>query len=55
MKYCHKCKKKNTLVCEPCEDGNLWEDSGNSFSLIISGVMFGCGMGGIVAALYVHL
>jgi len=52
MKYCIKCKKRNTSECTPCDNGSLWEDSGNSFALIISAVMFGCGMGGIVAAVY---
>ena len=52
MKHCVKCKNKDTLVCGNCDNGSLWEDSGNSFPLIISAVMFGCGLGGILAALY---
>ena len=52
MKYCQKCKNVETLVCNNCENGSLWEDSGNSFAFIISAIMFGCGIGGILAALY---
>lgn len=53
MKHCVKCKNKDTLVCGNCANGCYWEYSGNSFSLIISAVMLGCGLGGVHAALYV--
>lgn len=52
MKYCVKCKNKDTPVCTPCDNGSLWEDSESSFSLIVSGIMFGCGMGGVLVAFY---
>lgn len=52
MKYCEKCKNKDTLVCSKCDNGNSWEDNGNSFPFIISAIMFGCGMGGVLAAFY---
>ena len=55
MNYGDRCKHKNTSVCDNCDNGNLWEDAGNSFPLIISAIMFGCGMGGILAALYFYL
>ncbi|MCW8929044.1 MAG: hypothetical protein OQL19_02255 [Gammaproteobacteria bacterium] len=54
MKHCMKCKNKNTLACNNCDNGSFWEDSGNSFTLIISAVMFGCGLGGILAAVYAY-
>ncbi len=52
MNHCVKCKNKDTLVCNTCDNGSLWEETKNSFSLIISAVMFGCGMGGVIAAFY---
>ncbi len=55
MKYDDECKHKNTPRCQDCNNGDLWEDSGNSFAFIISAVMFGCGLGGILAALYFHI
>ena len=54
MKYCVKCKNKETSACDICDNGSLWEDSGNSFPYIISAIMFGCGMGGVLAALYAY-
>ena len=54
MQYGEKCKHKNSVVCDNCDNGNLWEFSGDSFSLIISAVMLGCGLGGILAAVYFH-
>ncbi|MCU7835915.1 MAG: hypothetical protein KZQ83_11780 [gamma proteobacterium symbiont of Taylorina sp.] len=55
MKYGERCKHKNTSICNSCDNGSLWEDSGNSFPLIISAIMFGCGVGGILAALFYHV
>lgn len=55
MNYGERCKHKNTDVCDNCVAGNLWEDSGNSFALIISAIMFGCGLGGIIAAIYFNI
>ncbi len=52
MKDCGKCKHKDTSICDGCDDGNFWEDAQNSFDLVISAVMFGCGMGGIFAAIF---
>ncbi len=54
MKHCLKCKHNNTAACNNCDNGSLWDDSGNSFPLIISAVMFGCGIGGILAAVYAY-
>lgn len=52
MKHCEKCKHKDTLVCGNCDNGSFWEETKNSFHIIISAVMFGCGMGGVIAAVY---
>jgi len=50
MKNCGTCKYKDTSKCNDCDDGNFWEYAQKSFDLVISAVMFGCGMGGILAA-----
>ena len=52
MKHCVKCKNKNTSFCEPCDNGSYWEETKNSFHLVISAAMFGCGMGGVMVAVY---
>jgi len=52
MKSCITCKHRNTPACDPCDDRSLWEDSGNTFPFIISAMMFGCGMGGVIAFVY---
>lgn len=52
MKDCGKCKHKYTSICDGCDDGNFWEGAQNSFDLVISAVMFGCGMGGVFAAIF---
>jgi hypothetical protein len=52
-KDCNKCKFKNTPVCGTCEDNSLWVKD-NTFALVISAVMFGTAVGGIVAAVYFH-
>jgi hypothetical protein len=52
MKHCGKCKHNNTSICDGCDDGDFWEETQNSFDLVISAVMFGCGMGGIIAAVF---
>jgi len=53
MDRCLKCKNKDTITCNGCDDGSLWVEAQNSFHLIISAIMIGCGVGGILAALYV--
>lgn len=53
MNHCLKCKNRNTSACDSCDNGSLWEETRNNFYLIISAIMFGCGMGGVVAAIYV--
>ena len=52
MEHCLKCKNRETIVCNTCTNGSLWEETKDSFHLIISAVFFGCGIGGILAALY---
>ena len=52
MKHCVKCKNKDTTVCEPCDNGSYWTETKGSFDIIISAVMFGCGMGGVFAAVF---
>ena len=53
MDRCLKCNNKNTIVCNSCDNGSLWVETKDSFHLIISAIMIGCGIGGILAALYV--
>ena len=55
MKYCTKCKYKDTQTCGTCDNGNLWEEAKQSHHLIIASIMFGCGMGGILAAIYAFM
>lgn len=50
MKHCGNCKHKDTLICDDCVDGSFWSNAQSSFDLVISAVMFGCGMGGVFAA-----
>ena len=52
MKHCIKCNNKDTSLCDQCDNGSYWEETKNSFPIIISSVMFGCGMGGVLAAVY---
>jgi len=52
MKHCIKCKNKDTSLCAPCDNGSYWRETKDSFPIIISSVMFGCGMGGVLAAVY---
>ena len=53
MNRCKKCKYRNSPVCEPCTDGNLWVKD-NTFTLIISAMLFGSGIGGVLMGVYFH-
>ena len=53
MDRCKKCKFRNSPACEPCIDGSLWVKD-NTFTLIISSVLFGTGIGGVLMAVYFY-
>jgi len=53
MNRCKKCKFRNTLACEPCNNGSLWVKD-NTFTLIISSMLFGFGIGGVIMAVYFY-
>ena len=53
MDRCKNCKFRNSPACEPCTDGSLWVKD-NTFTLIISSILFGTGIGGVIMALYFY-
>ena len=55
MEHCLKCKNRDTRTCAECDSGSLWVETKDSFYLIISAVMFGCGLGGVIAAIYAFM
>ncbi|MCU7950470.1 MAG: hypothetical protein KZQ74_06635 [gamma proteobacterium symbiont of Bathyaustriella thionipta] len=52
MKNCETCKHIDTSICNDCNDGHFWVDAHKSFDYVISAVMFGCGIGGVIAAVF---